>query len=104
MNHRIIISGDNRRKEYLSSNKSALFRDVDNVNFSSEQTKSFENFKKNFSKLFDLYFPAKFSDYNNDVDLKISKFFWNNPRFSEKECMEHSISYEYKINLLWDIS
>ena len=103
MNYRKVISGVNERREYFSLNKSPLFEGIVDSDFSNEQRKSFKNFKENFPKLFNLYFPANFSDYNNNVRIKILDFIWTESNFSEKECRTHYISSEYKVDLVWDI-
>ncbi|WNE41736.1 MAG: DNA-directed RNA polymerase subunit beta [Mycoplasmataceae bacterium] len=101
MSHRLIISGDNQRREYFSVNSSPLFKDLPNKDFSQEQKKSYNGFKNSLKKLFDFYFPAKFSDYNNEVELKLEEIVWNDPQFTEDESKEFLVSYDYKIDLIW---
>jgi hypothetical protein len=73
MSHRLIISGDNQRREYFSVNSSPLFKDLPDKDFSQEQKKSYNGFKDSLKKLFDFYFPAKFSDYNNEIELELEE-------------------------------
>lgn len=101
MSHRLIISGDNQRREYFSVNSSPLFKDLPDKDFSQEQKKSYNGFKNSLKNLFDFYFPASFTDYNNKVDLKLEEIIWNDPQFTEDECKEFLISYDYKIDLVW---
>ncbi len=100
MNHRLIASGDNYRREYFSVNNSPLFKALPNKDFSQEQKKSYQHFRENLKGLFDFYFPAKFSDYNNQIELVLEKVIWNSPQFTEDESKDFLISLEYRVDLV----
>lgn len=103
MNHRLVISGDNQRREYFSVNNSPLFKNLPSKDFSQEQKKSYKSFKDSLRKLFDFYFPAEFSDYNNKVEIILEDIIWNDPQFTEDESKELLMSLEYKIDIIWFI-
>jgi hypothetical protein len=69
--YRLIESGKNQRREYLSKNRSPLFKSLPERDFAQEQKKSYDDFlQRGFKDLLNFYFPAsgrKLEDYNNQV-------------------------------------
>ena len=74
--YRLITSGKNQRREYLSLNCSPLFQTLPDQDFAQEQRKSYHSFLyERLPKLLNFYFPpektVEFSDYNNDVKIEV---------------------------------
>lgn len=88
---RIVQSGRNRRVEYLSANLSPLYSALPSGDFAAIQKKSYKNFIENrLPKLFTDYFPAKFSDYNNTINIDIKDVKCEETGETEDEARENS--------------
>ena len=84
--YRLITSGENKRREYLSFNRSLLFKSLPDRDFAQEQKLSYHNFLyKKLPKLLNFYFPAEFNDYNNNIKIKIEEIECHEPEISEQE-------------------
>ena len=71
LSYRLIESGKNQRREYLSKNRSPLFQPLPERDFAQEQIKSYADFlQQGLKNLLNFYFPSggrKLEDYNNKV-------------------------------------
>ncbi|CAI2201883.1 19323_t:CDS:2, partial [Funneliformis geosporum] len=62
----------NSRREYVGVNRSPLFRGLPEHDYTREQKSSYSKFLyERLPELLSFYFPAEFSDYNNDVTINI---------------------------------
>ncbi|CAI2201881.1 5971_t:CDS:2, partial [Funneliformis geosporum] len=62
----------NSRREYVGVNRSPLFRDLPEHDYTREQKLSYSKFLyERLPQLLSFYFPAEFSDYNNNVIINI---------------------------------
>ena len=72
MSYRTINSGKNSRREYLGANRSPLFQGLPEQDYVREQKLSYSKFlHERLPQLLSFYFPAEFSDYNNDVKIEV---------------------------------
>jgi hypothetical protein len=86
--YRLINSGKNQRREYLSLNHSPLFQSLPERDFAHEQKKSYENFLyQQLPRLLTSppYSPIELSDYNNDIRITIEEVKCQEPEVSEEE-------------------
>ena len=91
--YRLITSGENKRREYFSLNRSPLFESLPDRDFAQEQKLSYHNFLyEKLPKLLNFYFPAEFNDYNNNVEIKIEKIQCHEPEISEEEAKTKSLT------------
>src|SRR3954464_14971685 len=87
--YRLITSGKNQRREYLSLNCSPLFQTLPDQDFAQEQRKSYHNFLyEKLPKLLNFYFPeekgVELSDYNNKVKINIEGIEVQEPKTESK--------------------
>ena len=100
--YRIVVSGNNQRREYFSLNRSNLFLDLPKIDTAQEQKKSYFDFLNNkLRQLLDFYFPLTLSDHNNTIDLNVTGFFLQEPEMNEKEVRIRSFTWAYKLSLNW---
>ena len=93
VSYRLINSGKNQRREYLSLNRSPLFQDLPKQDFAQEQKISYQNFLfKKLPQLLTFYFPAEFSDYNNNIRVNIESVECQDPEISENEARTESLT------------
>ena len=93
VSYRLINSGKNQRREYLSLNRSPLFQDLPQQDFAQEQKISYQNFLfKKLPQLLTFYFPAEFSDYNNNIRVNIESVECQDPEISENEARTESLT------------
>ena len=89
LSYRLINSGKNQRREYLSKNRSPLFQALPERDFAHEQKKSYEDFlKRDLKQLLDFYFPAtgiKIENYNNQVLINIEDLECSEPEVDEEQ-------------------
>jgi hypothetical protein len=91
--YRTIISGQKQRREFLSLNKSPLFKDLPNLDFAQEQKTSYNKFVfDKLPKLLSFYFPAEFSDYNNKVNTNITNIDCKEPDFTQEQARMNSVT------------
>lgn len=101
-NYRIIISGNNERREYISLNRSNLFLDLPKVDTAQEQKKSyFEFLNSKLPQLLDFYFPITLKDHNNVINLEVKGFNLQEPEMGETEVREKSFTWSYRLSLNW---
>jgi DNA-directed RNA polymerase subunit beta len=100
--HRLIISGKNERREYLSLNHSPLFKSLPDRDFTQEQKLSYHIFlHEKLPKLLNFYFPAEFSDYNNSLKIKVEEIKCSEPEISEEEAKNESLTWNHTISFNW---
>jgi hypothetical protein len=93
VSYRLINSGNNQRREYLSLNRSPLFENLPDRDFAQEQKLSYHNFLfEKLPQLLTFYFPAEFSDYNNNISVSIDSLECQEPEISEEEARENSLT------------
>ncbi|MEG7978389.1 MAG: hypothetical protein NY202_00215 [Mollicutes bacterium UO1] len=93
MSYRIINSGKNQRREYLVANRSPLFQTLPERDYAQEQKLSYSKLlNKRLPQLLLFYFPAEFSDYNNNVKISIEKFLCQKPEITEKQARADSLT------------
>jgi hypothetical protein len=102
MSYRIINSGKNQRREYIGANRSPLFKDLPDKDYAQEQRKAYDNFifgsynekgkllkPSRLSQLFEFYFPQetpiKFSDYNNQIQIRVENLVCEEPAITEEQ-------------------
>ena len=103
--YRLITSGKNERREYLSLNHSPLFKSLPDRDFTQEQKLSYHNFlHKKLPKLLNFYFPAEFSDYNNSVKIKVEEIKCHEPEISEEEAKNESLTWNHTISFNWTVT
>ena len=96
--YRLITSGENQRREYLSLNRSPLFQALPNRDFAKEQKLSYHNFLyEKLPKLLTYYFPADFSDYNNTIKVNIEEVECQEPEISEEEAKNDSLTWSHTV-------
>src|SRR3954468_357531 len=72
MSYLTINSGKSLRREYSAANRSPLFQDLPERDYAQEQKLSYSKFlHERLPQLLSFYFPAEFSDYNNDIKISI---------------------------------
>lgn len=91
--YRLITSGKNQRREYFSLNRSPLFANLPDRDFAEEQKLSYEKFLyEKLPRLLTFYFPAEFSDYNNNVHINVESLDCAEPEISEEQAREDSVT------------
>ena len=91
--YRLITSGKNQRREYLSLNRSPLFQALPDRDFAREQKLSYNNFLyEKLPRLLTFYFPAEFSDYNNNIQIKVEEVECQEPEVSEEKARTASLT------------
>lgn len=105
MLYRSINLGQSQRREYYHLNRSDLFKSLPEGNLAQEQKESYEYFcQKGLLKLLNFYFPFQSDDYNNLVNLEITNFRLEEPKFSETEIAEvyrKKVTWSRKLFLTW---
>ncbi|CAG8440208.1 11522_t:CDS:2 [Ambispora leptoticha] len=82
-----------KRREYLALNRSPLFKSLPDRDFAQEQKLSYHNLLyEKLPKLLNFYFPAEFSDYNNNVKIKIEEIECHEPEISEEEAKNEALT------------
>src|SRR3954469_17908939 len=72
MSYLIVNSGKNARREYFATNRSPLFQGLPERDYAREQKSSYSKFlHERLPQLLSFYFPAEFSDYNNEVKIDV---------------------------------
>lgn len=95
MSYRIINSGKNSRREYLGANRSPLFQGLPERDYAREQKSSYLKFlHERLPQLLSFYFPAKFSDYNNKIEIHIKDV-----ECREPETVTESLKGKKKVKL-----
>lgn len=97
------LVGKNNRVEYLSLNKSPLFKDLPNIDFYFIQKKSYENFFKNLPNLLKSYFPVESNDYNNNIIVNIKSSRYEEPDISENEARRRGLTWSRSIYFTWSV-
>ncbi|CFW92830.1 DNA-directed RNA polymerase subunit beta [endosymbiont DhMRE of Dentiscutata heterogama] len=84
MSYRLINSGKNTRREYLTVNRSPLFQGLPERDYAQEQKKSYDNFRhERLPKLLTFYFPAELSDYNNSLKISVENLVFQEPEIKK---------------------
>src|SRR4051794_4623495 len=105
MSYQIINSGKNSRREYFATNRSPLFQDLPERDYAREQKLSYANFLyERLPRLLSFYFPAEFSDYNNNVKINIEKFVCQEPEITEEKARVDSLTWDHTVSFNWEIS
>jgi len=105
MSYRIINSGKNPRREYLVANRSPLFQALSERDCAQEQKSSYSKLLyERLPQLLSFYFPAEFSDYNNNVKVNIEKYECQEPEITEEEARADSLTWNHVISFNWRIS
>lgn len=105
VSYRLITSGKNQRREYLSLNRSPLFEKLPDRDFAEEQKESYKKFlKEKLPQLLTFYFPAEFSDYNNNIRVNIESVECQEPKISEEEARVNFHTWSYSISFLWTVA
>ncbi|WNE41046.1 MAG: DNA-directed RNA polymerase subunit beta [Mycoplasmataceae bacterium] len=105
MNYRQIKSGKNPRREYLTANRSPLFEALPERDYAQEQKLSYSKFlNESLSQLFAFYFPAEFKDYNNDVKCDVTNVIWEEPKITEGEAQDESVTWNHSVSFDWKIA
>jgi len=85
MSYRIINSGKNPRREYLAANRSPLFEALPKLDYAREQKNSYlKLIYERLPQLLSFYFPAEFSDYNNNIKINIENVECREPEITVK--------------------
>ncbi|CAG8450238.1 11061_t:CDS:10, partial [Racocetra fulgida] len=85
------------KEKYLGLNRSPLFQDLPNKDFGKEQKLSYDNFfRTGFEQLFAAYFPAEFSNYNNQIRCGVGKITYEEPKISEEESRIKALTDDVK--------
>jgi len=93
MSYLTINSGKSLRREYSAANRSPLFQDLPERDYAQEQKLSYSKFlHERLPQLLSFYFPAEFSDYNNDIKISIEKFVCQEPEITEKQARSESLT------------
>lgn len=93
MSHLTINSGKSLRREYSAANRSPLFQDLPERDYTQEQKLSYSKFlHERLPQLLSFYFPAEFSDYNNDIKISIENFVCQEPEITEKQARSESLT------------
>ncbi|MCE8158975.1 MAG: hypothetical protein I3270_00620 [Candidatus Moeniiplasma glomeromycotorum] len=107
MSYRLIDSGKNQRREYLSKNRSPLFKSLPERDFAQEQKKSYADFlHRGLKDLLKFYFSAngrKLEDYNNQVWINVEELQCHEPEITEDQARTNLLSWEYTISFTWKI-
>ena len=91
--YRLITSGKNQRREYFSLNRSPLFQALPDRDFAQEQKSSYNKFLyEKLPRLLTFYFPAEFSDYNNNIQIKVEEIECQEPEINEEEARIASLT------------
>jgi len=91
MLYRTINSGKNQRREYLGRNRSPLFQDLPQKDFGQEQKSSYDDFLRyQLTNLFNGYFPAEFSNSNNNIRCDVKQVDYQEPKISEDEARSNA--------------
>ena len=103
--YRLITSGKNQRREYLSLNRSPLFRSLPDQDFAQEQRISYYKFLyEKLPKLLNFYFPkekgVEFSDYNNRVKVNVEEMEHQEPEISEEEARSDFLTWEHRTTFI----
>jgi len=86
MSYRTINSGKNQRREYLAANRSPLFQPLPERDYAQEQKLSYSKFLyERLPQLLSFYFPAEFSDYNNNIRIEVENYECQEPTITEEE-------------------
>jgi len=100
--YRLINSGNNKRREYITLNKSLLFKNIPEYDFAEEQKRSYNYFlERELSDLFLFYFPSEFSDYNNTIKVDIENLKYIKPEITEDEARDNSQTWSNSIIFSW---
>src|SRR6185312_13474091 len=98
MSYRIINSGKNPRREYLTVNRSPLFQDLPKQDYAREQKLSYLKFlHERLPKLLSFYFPAEFSDYNNNIRINVENLVYQEPEITEEMARSESLTWNYLV-------
>jgi hypothetical protein len=93
MSYLTVNSGKNVRREYVATNRSLLFQGLPERDYAREQKLSYSNFlHERLPQLLSFYFPAEFSDYNNNIKISIEKFACQEPEITEKQARSESLT------------
>jgi|SRR5205085_7782465 len=105
MSYRIINSGKNPRREYLTVNRSPLFQGLPERDYAREQKLSYSKFlHERLPKLLSFYFPAEFSDYNNNIKINVENFAYQEPEITEETARAESLTWNYLVSFDWKVS
>src|SRR3954470_16328299 len=99
--YRLIDSGKNQRREYFSLNRSPLFQELPDRDFAQEQKLSYNEFLyEKLPRLLTFYFPAEFSDYNNNIQIKIESVECQEPEISEEKARNDSLTWSHTVSFI----
>ncbi|MCE8162737.1 MAG: hypothetical protein I3273_01805 [Candidatus Moeniiplasma glomeromycotorum] len=108
LSYRLIKSGENLRREYLSKNRSPLFQPLPERDFASEQKNSYRDFLSwGLKDLLNFYFPPsgrKLEDYNNQVWINIEDLKCEEPEITEEESRASFQTWNHTISFTWKIT
>jgi len=105
MSYRIINSGKNPRREYLTVNRSPLFQDLPEQDYAREQKLSYSKFlNERLPKLLSFYFPAEFNDYNNNIKISVENLVYQEPEITEEIARAESLTWNYLLSFDWKVS
>jgi hypothetical protein len=81
------------RREYLGANRSTLFRGLPERDYAREQKLSYLNFlHERLPRLLSFYFPAEFSDYNNNIRINVENLAYQEPEITEEVARAESLT------------
>ena len=105
MSYSIINSGKNSRREYWGANRSPLFQVLPERDYAREQKLSYSKFLyERLPQLLSFYFPAEFSDYNNNIQIRVENLSYQEPEITEEEARTESLTWNYLLTFDWNVS
>jgi len=105
MSHLTINSGKSLRREYSAANRSPLFQDLPERDYAQEQKLSYSKFlHERLLQLLSFYFPAEFSDYNNNIKINVENFAYQEPEITEETARAESLTWNYLVSFDWKVS
>src|SRR6185312_11189599 len=95
----------NLRREYLGANRSDLFKGLPERDYAREQKLSYSKFlHERLPQLISFYFPAEFSDYNNNIRINVENLDYQEPEISEEMARAESLTWNYLATFDWKVS
>ena len=93
------------RREYLGANRSDLFKGLPERDYAREQKLSYSKFlHERLPRLISFYFPAEFSDYNNNIRINVENLDYQEPEISEEMARAESLTWNYLATFDWKVS
>ena len=105
MSYLIVKSGKNLRREYLGVNRSPLFQGLPERDYAREQKSSYSKLlHERLPQLLSFYFPAEFSDYNNNIKINVENLVYQEPEITEEMARTESLTWNYLVSFDWKVS